>query len=223
MSILSARDLSIGYDGRTILSNIDFKIHSGDYFCIVGENGSGKSTLMKTILGLQPAISGEIVFGDGLNKSQIGYLPQQTELQKDFPASVYEIVLSGCQSHLGKHFFYSKAQKKTALMNMEKMGISHLKNRCFRELSGGQKQRVLLSRALCATTRVLLLDEPVAGLDPTMTADMYQLIKELNDDGMTIIMISHDIANISIYANRIFDINKAEIKTITTGGTCYVG
>ncbi|MBQ1901264.1 MAG: ABC transporter ATP-binding protein [Lachnospiraceae bacterium] len=223
MSILSARDLSIGYDGRTILSNIDFKIHSGDYFCIVGENGSGKSTLMKTILGLQPAISGEIVFGDGLNKSQIGYLPQQTDLQKDFPASVYEIVLSGCQSHLGKHFFYSKAQKKTALMNMEKMGISHLKNRCFRELSGGQKQRVLLSRALCATTRVLLLDEPVAGLDPTMTADMYQLIKELNDDGMTIIMISHDIANISIYANRIFDINKAEIKTITTGGTCYVG
>lgn len=223
MSILSARDLSIGYDGRTILSNIDFKIHSGDYFCIVGENGSGKSTLMKTILGLQPAISGEIVFGDGLNKSQIGYLPQQTDLQKDFPASVYEIVLSGCQSHLGKHFFYSKAQKKTALMNMEKMGISHLKNRCFRELSGGQKQRVLLSRALCATTRVLLLDEPVAGLDPTMTADMYQLIKELNDDGMTIIMISHDIANISIYANRIFDVNKAEIKTITTGGTCYVG
>lgn len=223
MSILSARDLSIGYDGRTILSNIDFKIHSGDYFCIVGENGSGKSTLMKTILGLQPAISGEIVFGDGLNKSQIGYLPQQTELQKDFPASVYEIVLSGCQSHLGKHFFYSKAQKKTALMNMEKMGISHLKNRCFRELSGGQKQRVLLSRALCATTRVLLLDEPVAGLDPTMTADMYQLIKELNDDGMTIIMISHDIANISIYANRIFDVNKAEIKTITTGGACYVG
>lgn len=223
MSILSARDLSIGYDGRTILSNIDFKIHSGDYFCIVGENGSGKSTLMNTILGLQPAISGEIVFGDGLNKSQIGYLPQQTELQKDFPASVYEIVLSGCQSHLGKHFFYSKAQKKTALMNMEKMGISHLKNRCFRELSGGQKQRVLLSRALCATTRVLLLDEPVAGLDPTMTADMYQLIKELNDDGMTIIMISHDIANISIYANRIFDVNKAEIKTITTGGTCYVG
>lgn len=223
MSILSARDLSIGYDGRTILSNIDFKIHSGDYFCIVGENGSGKSTLMKTILGLQPAISGEIVFGDGLNKNQIGYLPQQTDLQKDFPASVYEIVLSGCQSHLGKHFFFSKAQKKTALMNMEKMGISHLKNRCFRELSGGQKQRVLLSRALCATTRVLLLDEPVAGLDPTMTADMYQLIKELNDDGMTIIMISHDIANISIYANRIFDINKAEIKTITTGGTCYVG
>lgn len=223
MSILSARDLSIGYDGRTILSNIDFKIHSGDYFCIVGENGSGKSTLMKTILGLQPAISGEIVFGDGLNKSQIGYLPQQTDLQKDFPASVYEIVLSGCQSHLEKHFFYSKAQKKTALMNMEKMGISHLKNRCFRELSGGQKQRVLLSRALCATTRVLLLDEPVAGLDPTMTADMYQLIKELNDDGMTIIMISHDIANISIYANRIFDVNKAEIKTITTGGTCYVG
>lgn len=211
MSILSARDLSIGYDGRTILSNIDFKIHSGDYFCIVGENGSGKSTLMKTILGLQPAISGEIVFGDGLNKSQIGYLPQQTDLQKDFPASVYEIVLSGCQSHLGKHFFYSKAQKKTALMNMEKMGISHLKNRCFRELSGGQKQRVLLSRALCATTRVLLLDEPVAGLDPTMTADMYQLIKELNDDGMTIIMISHDIANVSKYATKIYDVNEGRV------------
>ena len=221
--IIQIRHLSKSFGNHEVLRDIDFDVRKGDVTSIIGASGSGKSTLMKTILGLQPAISGEIVFGDGLNKSQIGYLPQQTELQKDFPASVYEIVLSGCQSHLGKHFFYSKAQKKTALMNIEKMGISHLKNRCFRELSGGQKQRVLLSRALCATTRVLLLDEPVAGLDPTMTADMYQLIKELNDDGMTILMISHDIANISIYANRIFDVNKAEIKTITTGGACYVG
>lgn len=211
MAVLTARDLSVGYEGQSVLNNIDFEINAGDYFCIVGENGSGKSTLMKTMLGLQSPISGEIIFGDGLEKNEIGYLPQQSIVQRDFPASVYEIVLSGCQNSLGKGFFYSKEHKKMALENIERMGITHLKDRCYRELSGGQQQRVLLARALCATKRALLLDEPVAGLDPQVTEEMYELIKHLNDEGLTIIMISHDIHNIKSYANKIYDVNEGGV------------
>ena len=206
MAILTVKNLSVGYDRRSVLENIDFEISSGDYFCIVGENGSGKTTLMKTILGLISPISGEIKYGDNLERRQIGYLPQQTDAQRDFPASVYEIVLSGCQNSLGKKFFYSKDQKALALKQINRMGLTHLKNKCYRELSGGQQQRVLLARALCATSRVLLLDEPVSGLDPQMTEEMYQLIHGLNEDGLTIIMISHDLENVRKYANKIYEV-----------------
>lgn len=206
MAILTAKNLSVGYEGKAVLENVNFEIEMGDYFCIVGENGSGKSTLMKTILGLKPAIAGEIIYGEDLSKNQIGYLPQQREVQKDFPASVYEIVLSGCQNSLGRRFFYGKKEKNLALQNMERLGISSLKNKCYRELSGGQQQRVLLARALCATKKVLLLDEPVAGLDPKVTEKMYQLIKELNEDGLTIIMISHDIANVQKYGSKFYHV-----------------
>lgn len=213
MAILTAKNLAVGYEKQPVLKNINFQIESGDYFCIVGENGSGKTTLMKTILGLLPPVEGSIEVGQGLMKNQIGYLPQQSDVQRDFPATVYEIVLSGCQNSL-KGFFYSKAQKKMALENIEKMGISHLKNKCYRQLSGGQQQRVLLARALCATTKVLLLDEPVAGLDPNVTKEMYELIGQLNSQGLTVIMISHDLENVKKYATAIFDVNKLDdIKT----------
>ncbi|WP_405375234.1 metal ABC transporter ATP-binding protein [Pseudobutyrivibrio sp.] len=213
MAILTAKNLAVGYEKQPVLKDINFKIESGDYFCIVGENGSGKTTLMKTILGLLPPVEGSIEVGQGLMKNQIGYLPQQSDVQRDFPATVYEIVLSGCQNSL-KGFFYSKAQKKMALENIEKMGISHLKNKCYRQLSGGQQQRVLLARALCATTKVLLLDEPVAGLDPNVTKEMYELIGQLNSQGLTVIMISHDLENVKKYATAIFDVNKSDdIKT----------
>ena len=212
MAILTANNLSVGYEGSSVLNGINFEINAGDYFCIVGENGSGKTTLMKTILGLQSPVSGEFSFSDGLQKNEIGYLPQQSDVQRDFPASVFEIVLSGCQNGLGKKFFYSKEQKELALQNIKRMGISNLKKRCYRELSGGQQQRVLLARALCATKRVLLLDEPVAGLDPQVTAEMYELIKQLNDDGLTIIMISHDIDNITNYATKIFNVNTLAVE-----------
>jgi zinc transport system ATP-binding protein len=210
MPLLKATNLGVGYE-VPVLKNINFEISEGDYFCIVGENGSGKTTLMKTMLGLQQPISGEITYGDGLVKNEIGYLPQQSDVQRDFPASVYEIVLSGCQNSLGKGFFYTKDHKKLALTNIKRMGIEPLKDRCYRELSGGQQQRVLLARALCATKRALLLDEPVAGLDPTVTQEMYQLIKELNRDGLTVIMISHDIVNIKNYATKIYDVNEGGI------------
>lgn len=205
MAYLTVKNLSVGYENRVVAENIDFIVNKGDYLCIVGENGSGKSTLMKTLLGLKTPTSGEIVFGDGLKRNEIGYLPQQTAVQRDFPASVYEVVLSGCVGKNGWRPFYSGADKALAKENIEKMEITELANRCYRELSGGQQQRVLLARALCATKKILLLDEPVAGLDPRVTVEMYHTIVQLNTDGVTIIMISHDIAAVK-YSSHVLHI-----------------
>ncbi len=207
MALLTCQDLALGYEGKKVVENLSFSVDSGDYLCVVGENGSGKSTLIKTLLKLMPPIKGQILTGDGLKQNEIGYLPQQTEVQKDFPASVKEVVLSGCLNRSGLGPFYSSGEKKLALANMEKLGITNLAKRCYRELSGGQQQRVLLARALCATHKLLLLDEPVAGLDPKATADMYQLIEKLNAaDGITVIMISHDIGAAARYASHILHI-----------------
>ena len=207
MAQLTCQNLCVGYDGKPVLQDLSFQVFAGDYLCVVGENGSGKSTLMKTILGLQPPISGRILTGDGLRKNEIGYLPQQTMVQKDFPASVREIVLSGCQGRCGSRPFYNKEEKQLALDAMDKMQITQLAKRCHRELSGGQQQRVSLARALCATQKMLLLDEPVSGLDPKVTAEMYALIEKLNcEDGITVIMISHDIAAAVQYASHILHI-----------------
>ena len=209
MAQLTCKNLTLGYDNRAIQEDLNFSIDAGDYLCIVGENGSGKSTLMKTLLHLQPPISGTIELGDGLKKNEIGYLPQQTLVQREFPASVREIVLSGCQSRCGLRPFYNKEEKRVAQKAMEKMMIQDLADHCYRELSGGQQQRVLLARALCAAQKILLLDEPVSGLDPRVTAEMYQLIKDLNKkDGITIIMISHDIAAAVKYATHILHIGE---------------
>ena len=207
MAQLTCQNLCVGYDGKPVLQDLSFQVFAGDYLCVVGENGSGKSTLMKTILGLQPPVSGRILTGDGLRKNEIGYLPQQTMVQKDFPASVREIVLSGCQGRCGSRPFYNKEEKQLALDAMDKMQITQLAKRCYRELSGGQQQRVLLARALCATQKMLLLDEPVSGLDPKVTAEMYALIEKLNcEDGITVIIISHDVAAAVQYASHILHI-----------------
>ena len=211
MPLLSCQNLTLGYDGIEIVKNLSFDVNSGDYLCIVGENGSGKTTLMKTVLGLQSPMGGRVVTGDGLMQNEIGYLPQQTVVQRDFPASVWEVVLSGCQGRSGLRPFYNKAEKKLAKENIEKMGLSGLEKRCYRELSGGQQQRVLLARALCATKKILLLDEPVSGLDPRVTAEMYALIEELNrKEGITIIMISHDISAAVRYASHILHMGDTE-------------
>ena len=206
MSLLDIQNVSLGYDSNVIIENLSFTVNKGDYLCIVGENGSGKSTLMKTLLTLQAPIKGEIVRGDGLVPNEIGYLPQQTAIQRDFPASVNEIVLSGFQAQCRLRPFYNKEEKRLAKENMERLGILNLSKHCYRELSGGQQQRVLLARALCATRKILLLDEPVSGLDPKVTADMYTLIKNLNNDGITIIMVSHDISAALKYASHILHI-----------------
>lgn len=204
MALISCEDVTLGYENMILVQNLTFSVNTGDYLCIVGENGTGKTTLMRTLLHLRPPLSGRIVTGDGLRPAEIGYLPQQTDIQRDFPASVREIVLSGCQGRCGLRPFYSGSDRKLAAESMEKMGISALSRRCYRDLSGGQQQRVLLARALCAAGRLLLLDEPVSGLDPRVTADMYDLIDRLNKkDGMTIVMISHDLAAALQYASHI--------------------
>lgn len=208
MVLLECRDVSVGYESKPVARNISFSLEEGDYLCIVGENGSGKTTLMKTLLRLMHPLSGSIETGESVKKNGIGYLPQQTDVQKDFPASVQEIVLSGCQARGGFRPFYNKEDKAIAQKNMDRMNIGTLAKRCYRELSGGQQQRVLLARALCASEKLLLLDEPVSGLDPKVTEELYQLIQSLNEEGLTIIMVSHDIAAAVKYATHILHIGE---------------
>jgi zinc transport system ATP-binding protein len=188
MALITCKDASFAYEGFTVVSDLNFEVNSGDYLCVVGENGSGKSTLIKGLLRLKAPRSGSVSMGDGLKADEIGYLPQQTAAQKDFPASAYEVVLSGRLGMRGIRPFYTKPDKRAAEQNLARLGIDGLKNRCYRELSGGQQQRVLLARALCATRKMLLLDEPVAGLDPVVTQDLYRTIEKINrDTGITII------------------------------------
>ena len=207
MTLITCRNVSLAYEGNTIVRNLNFTVDSGNYLCIVGENGSGKSTLMKALSGLKSVSEGEISFGNTLRRKNTGYLPQQTEVQRDFPANVREVVLSGCLAKGGFRPFYTKQDKQTADSNMKKLGIEDIAKKCYRELSGGQQQRVLLARALCATGKMLLLDEPVAGLDPKVTKEMYELIHSLNKEGITVIMVSHDINAAISYASHILHIS----------------
>ena len=205
--LISVEDLTLSYENMTVIRDLSFKVDHGDYLCIVGENGSGKSTLVKALLSLKKPVGGSISFGGGLSRNEIGYLPQQTGAQQDFPASVWEVVLSGCLNSRGIRPFYSDRERKLAAENIERLGITHLKKRCYRELSGGQQQRVLLARALCATKKLLLLDEPVSGLDPMVTAEMYELIADINcgsnSEKVTVIMVTHDISAAMKYATHI--------------------
>ena len=205
MALLLFENISIGYDNNSIVENLNFEVEQGDYLTVLGENGAGKSTLLKTMLGLMKPLSGKIVFDKKVKKTEIGYLPQQTVVQKDFPASVWEIVISGCLSKTGLRPFYSKQEKEIAEANIKKLGLEDLKKRCYRELSGGQQQRVLLARALCASNKLLVLDEPVTGLDPKVTVQLYEIIASLNKEGITIIMISHDLQALQ-YANKVLHI-----------------
>ena len=209
MSLIRCENVSIGYEGQTVVKDLNFQIDAGDYLCIVGENGSGKSTLVKSLLGLKTVEKGRIIFGDGLMQNEIGYLPQQTDFQKDFPASVYEVVLSGRLNSRGIRPFYTSSDKKTACEKMDILGILELSRQCFRDLSGGQKQRVLLARALCATKTLLLLDEPVTGLDPIVTAEFYELIRKINkESGIAVVMVSHDIESAVKYATHILHLQE---------------
>lgn len=219
MAQLICRNVAVGYGSKVVLHNINFEVHAGNYICIAGENGSGKTTLMKTILGLQKPLKGEIHLGDGLHANEIGYLPQQTVLQKDFPASVQEIVLSGFQGTCGIRPFYNRKEKKRAQKALQEVGMDRFSRNCYRELSGGQQQRVLLARALCATKKMMVLDEPVSGLDPKAAADMYQTIYRLNRQyGITILMISHDLDLAKRYATHILRVGVPSSHAMKTGG-----
>ena len=192
--LIDCRDAALGYEGRPIWEHLTFQVRRGDYLCIVGDNGSGKSTLLKSMLGLLRPLSGEIRLDENLRRGAIGYLPQQTRAQKDFPATVSEVVLSGFLSARGWKFFYTPAQKSQALQHMGKLGILELKDKCYRELSGGQQQRVLLARALCAARSLLILDEPITGLDPAAAQDLYKTLSYLNrKEGMAVVMVTHDL------------------------------
>jgi zinc transport system ATP-binding protein len=199
----------MSYEKKPVLEDVSFEVEHGDYLCIVGENGSGKTTLMKGILGLMPLRSGSIAFGEGVNSDQIGYLPQQTMIQKDFPASVFEVALSGCLNRIGLRPFYSAREKQRARRNLERLGIEHLKYKSYKSLSAGQQQRVLLARALCAAEKIVLLDEPATGLDPIVTGELYRIVRDLNQTGVTIIMISHDVKAAVENANKILHIGSA--------------
>ncbi len=212
---ITCQNLTIGYNNITLQENINFAIPSGSYTCVIGENGVGKSTLIKTLLGLIPPLKGSITMEHKLKGVDIGYLPQQTQIQKDFPASVYEVVLSGCLNKVGLRPYYKKAEKKLAQDMLEKLGILQLSKKSYSQLSGGQQQRVLLARALCATNKVLLLDEPTAGLDVTTTTSFYSLIKELHLEGITIILITHNLEDTIDSADYILHVTNDSIDYIT--------
>lgn len=208
MTIVLCENLSISFDKTPVLKDLSFTVDEGDYLCIVGENGSGKSTLIKCLLGLETPDRGHIVAEKSLF-GNIGYLPQQTTIQRDFPATVYEVVLSGMLNGLGSRLFFSKSHKKKAEEMLELFGISNIKNRCYRTLSGGQQQRVLLARAMCSTKRLLLLDEPVTGLDPLAAADFYRIMREINKKhGITVIMVSHSLDDAVSEANKILHLGE---------------
>lgn len=212
MAQLTCENVILGYEKTAVTGCINLSLNKGDYLCIIGDNGSGKSTLMKGILGLRKPMKGKITFGDGLKQNEIGYMPQQTIVQKDFPASVEEIVISGCLSRSGLRPFFTKKDKMLVDEMLAKMEILDLKKRSYRELSGGQQQRVLLARALCATQKMLLLDEPVAGLDPETTVEFYELVKRLNrEEGVTILMVSHDMHAVSEYASHVLNLVKEPV------------
>ena len=212
MALIKCEDLAFAYSGETVLRGVSFSVNTGDYLCIVGENGSGKSTLMRGLLGLKEPSAGSITFGDGLKPNEIGYLPQQTDLQRDFPASVFEVALSGRLNSLGRRFFYSRADRAETERNLERIGMLEFKNRCYQDLSGGQQQRVLLARALNATSKLLLLDEPVAGLDPVATGEMYNILKLINlCDGVTVVMVSHDVNAAMRYATHILQLGHTQL------------
>ena len=235
--LIACKDVSLGYENREVASGINLEVYPGDYLCIVGENGSGKSTLIKGLAGLIRPLRGQITVAPALREESIGYLPQQTAAQKDFPATVSEVVISGCLKRRGFLPFYSADEKRLARKNMKKLGIDSMARRCFRELSGGQKQRVLLARALCATEKLLILDEPTTGLDPTAVAEMYQLIQKLNrEDHVAVIMVSHDIMNALSQAKTVLhlkqqplfygtvqDYRKSETGRGFLGGEDYLG
>ena len=215
MAIIKCDDVTMSYEGINVFEHLSFSLNKGDYLCVLGENGSGKSTLMKGLLGLMKPAKGKIEYSDGLVQKEIGYLPQQSAVQRDFPASVKEVVLSGTLNSRGLKPFYGKNEKELAKKNLERLSITHLKNKCYRELSGGQQQRVLLARALCATKSLLLLDEPVTGLDPLVSAEFYELIRDLNkNDNITVIMVSHDVEESVKFASHILHLENK---------TCYFG
>lgn len=219
MALLRCENVALGYQKHVLVQGLNLELNRGDYLCVIGDNGVGKSTFVRTLLGLQPPLAGQITLGEGLRPRDLGYLPQQTQVQRDFPATVAEIVQSGCASSMGWRPFLSRGEKQRVAENLERMGIAHLAGRSYRTLSGGQQQRVRLARALCGADTLLLLDEPVAGLDPEGTAEMYALVDGLNREGMTILMVSHDLEGVQAHATHVLRMARTpQVYALREGG-----
>lgn len=206
--LITCQDVGLGYENKEIIAHFNFRVADGEYICVVGENGSGKSTLIKSLLGLIKPVTGKIGMSPALKRGAIGYLPQQSQVQRHFPASVMEVVLSGFLSDMHFRPFYTPKEKKEAKKHLDRLGILGLQGECYGELSGGQQQRVLLARALCAADRMLVLDEPVTGLDPMAAQTLYESLAMLNGEGMAIVMVTHDLANAVKYGDRILHISQ---------------
>jgi len=210
MSIIEIKNLSFSYDKQTILENINLKVEENDFLAIIGPNGGGKSTLLKLILGIIPIKDGSIhTFGayPKKNLEKIGYVPQNTNVNTDFPIKVIEVVLMG---HIGTKrplFGYAEEEKLCALGALAQVGMEAYANARIGSLSGGQRQRVMIARALCAHPKILILDEPTASIDVEGQRQIYELLKRLNEY-ITIIVVSHDISVIMQYANKVVHINK---------------
>lgn len=210
MTLIELKNLSLGYDNHIVLKNINMTIEENDFICIVGPNGSGKSTLIKGILGLIKASKGKVIYHN-LKQNFIGYMPQETKIDSNFPASVYEIVLSGTLNRLGLKSFYSKKEKEIADNNLKILGIEKLKDKNFCDLSGGQRQKVLLARSLCATSKLLILDEPSNNLDTKSKQELYKTIIDLNKNhNITVIMITHDLDHDNLIGNKILSLREDE-------------
>jgi zinc transport system ATP-binding protein len=210
-TLIACRDAAFGYDGCAVITGLNFTVEPGDYLCIVGKNGSGKSTLVKGLLRLLDPLQGSAAFYGEFKRGAVGYLPQQTAVQKDFPAGAFEIILSGAAGRMGLRPFYSAKEKQRTRDIMDRLGITDLKDRCFRELSGGQQRRVLIGRALCASSEAFVLDEPTAGLDPAASAELYTLLQSINRElGVTIIMVSHDIDAAKTHATKILHLQNKQ-------------
>jgi zinc transport system ATP-binding protein len=208
--IITCQNASFGYSGHSVVRDLSCTVHRGDYFCIIGENGSGKTTLLKGMLGLISPIQGRVLFNEEIKRTETGYLGQQDPGKKDFPAGVDEVVESGMLPSMGLRPFYSRREKQKVKENMHLLGIADLKDRCYRELSGGQQRRVLLARTLSAAKKFLVLDEPMAGLDPLISAELYKLLKNINQKtGITIVMVSHDVEAAKEYASQILNLGKS--------------
>lgn len=205
--LISCQDAALGYENKAVLEHLDIKIMEGEYICVIGENGSGKSTLIKSLLGLLKPVSGTVQINRSIGKGAVGYLPQQTQIQRNFPVSTMEVVLSGFLNDMRFRPFYKKKEKQEARYHLEHLGIADLEKKCYGELSGGQQQRVLLARALCAADRILVLDEPVTGLDPMAANTLYESMELLHREEMAVVMVTHDMGNALKYADKILHIS----------------
>ncbi|MBQ4354189.1 MAG: ATP-binding cassette domain-containing protein [Clostridia bacterium] len=185
-ALLTCQNLTVGYEGVRLCTDISFTLHTGEYMSIIGPSGIGKSALAGTILGVQKPAEGEVIYENGMQRTDIGCLPQEQVIRSS--VTVREVVLEGCLHHT-KKWFVGRAEKEFAMHNLERVGLADFAKRRFGDLSGGQRQRVLLARALCSAKKLLILDEPMHGLDAYAKDEIFHEIVKINESGIAVMLI----------------------------------